>query len=913
MDKYRVTREIASSFSLSPQEAETARLLLEARAAALGYSFGEYMERYHPAGLAGRDENLPPQFRGYVRFLGGDAAAVLRAGQGADFSTFVHECAHVFRRQLAGALREQAEKAFGITGGKWGVEKEELFARGLEQWIKRRHGRDKSRAELYNRGRRFVDTVYRGMEHIVDIDPRMEAVYERLFEENAFRQDVYNGAVRQAAEGKLPENSHVFLGMTARIYEELGFERLPMAITAKHLYSTLRAGGELKDFNYHDLGEDLLQQIPRQLKKPLVIVQDPDRETEIISIITLRDKEGREIAVPIAQFQKGNFNGAEIDVNLVKSIYGKSGFENWLKAAIDDNRLLYFDKKRTGPALNGKLTHTVQDRSTLPRGPNPPDLLQNVSGFIPENIARYREEVKRRFPKRFTGGERVLYQRAEVPDGQLAFDFTAEQKTAEPVKPVAETPATQPEADAKPAAPHPNTGENFLRNFAAIAGSFKNDPVEAARFLLRAMEKTEREKALAAMRRAGCHDRESHHAYLRAALPPVAETPAPERETEFRPWGAWSDFNSRLSTAEREWFNGRAREILEKAGNVPPDEKDKAVLRRYSGFGGIARGGERGVLYDYYTSPPVARLVWDLLEKAGGVARGAKILEPSCGTGVFFAYAPPEKALSLTGVELDPRTAGVAKALHAGNGVEILSQSFEAFNLSQKAGGFDHVIGNAPFGERSAGTAALDMKDEKSLDNYFVSRSLDNLKDGGTMAMIAAPGVLENKTNEPFRLAAARKARFLGAVKLPDRSFRHSHTRVEPDILLFRKYPAGIRARLEALDDETFKSTPLYDRDFSEAYFENHPEHVAGELSKGTGQWGADEVKGDITRETVKTALERFNPASPVPETVFEEIRSRYDLPSASKTQTVSGLDGEELKQLEEKTLGPGAVKIFEN
>ena len=137
-----VTREIVEAFRLTDETAETARLLLEARAETLGYGFEDYILRYHPDGIAARDETLPEQWQGYVRFLGDDSAAILRAGKGADFPTFVHECAHVFRRQLAGELRERAERAFGIEGGVLDAEREERFAVGLERWINRRRVAD---------------------------------------------------------------------------------------------------------------------------------------------------------------------------------------------------------------------------------------------------------------------------------------------------------------------------------------------------------------------------------------------------------------------------------------------------------------------------------------------------------------------------------------------------------------------------------------------------------------------------------------------------------------------------------------------------------------------------------------------------------------------------------------------------
>jgi hypothetical protein len=114
-------------------------------------------------------------------------------------------------------------------------------------------------------------------------------------------------------------------------------------------------------------------------------------------------------------------------------------------------------------------------------------------------------------------------------------------------------------------------------------------------------------------------------------------------------------------------------------------------------------------------------MAWRLLAKTETIHEGARILEPSCGTGV----------------KLDGRTAGIAKLLH-NEQAEILNSSFEAFNLMDKAP-FDYVIGNAPFGERGADTMRLDQSDEKNLDRYFVSRSIDSLKEGGVMALIVAP------------------------------------------------------------------------------------------------------------------------------------------------------------------------------
>ena len=334
-----------------------------------------------------------------------------------------------------------------------------------------------------------------------------------------------------------------------------------------------------------------------------------------------------------------------------------------------------------------------------------------------------------------------------------------------------------------------------------------------------------------------------------------------EEEGPFKNYGAWIGYDTRLSPAGRNQINNAALALLDKPYDSLTVEEWN-TLRSYSGWGGIQTEGERGVLYDYYTSPPLARMTWRLLHKTDPIRANAKILEPSCGTGVFFQTAP--RGVELHGVELDPRTAAVASKLHPE--ANIRNMSFEAFNLANigRESRFDYIVGNVPFGDRTLATAFLDMREEKSLDKYFITRSLDNLVPGGAMALIAHPGVLANKTNEDWRYSIARKAQFLGAVKLNNHSFIHTHTTIQPDILLFKKHPADIEQRLSNIHLEEFKTTVFASwADTESGYFASHPGHVMGEVSKGTGQWGSDEVTGPNRAEDIENVIGAFTPEKP--------------------------------------------------
>ncbi|MDR0601518.1 MAG: SAM-dependent methyltransferase [Treponema sp.] len=374
----------------------------------------------------------------------------------------------------------------------------------------------------------------------------------------------------------------------------------------------------------------------------------------------------------------------------------------------------------------------------------------------------------------------------------------------------------------------------------------------------------------------------------------------------FRPYGAWVNFNHRLTATERNNLNNQAAALLEKdAASLTAGEKD--ILRSYSGWGGLAASNERGVLYDYYTSPPIADMTWRLLNRISPIPKGSRVLEPSCGTGVFFETAP--EGLILHGIELDKRTAEAAQRIHP-NAI-IQNMSFEAYNLAHRdiLKQFDYIIGNIPFGDRTLATAFLDMREEKSLDRYFISRALDNLEPLGAMALIAHSGILANKTNEEWRLDISRKAQFMGAVKLNDHSFHHSHSAIQPDILFFKKHPADIEQRLSALPYDAMRKTvfgqwALNDYD----YFKIKPHHVMGQISEGTGQWGHDEIKGTVTQDGINAMIAAF-----VPEVSFtaqyQEARAEFPIPEQREAKEYLNLNKEEQDAAADKKLLAGSVK----
>lgn len=391
-----------------------------------------------------------------------------------------------------------------------------------------------------------------------------------------------------------------------------------------------------------------------------------------------------------------------------------------------------------------------------------------------------------------------------------------------------------------------------------------------------------------------------------------ADLEKPISKMKFRDYGSWNASGKHLSPTKRAALNQQIAELL----LLPSDEiepKELALIRQYSGFGGTKVEDERGVLYDYFTSPPVARMVWKLANKIVPLKSGMRALEPSCGGGVFFDVAP--QGVDLTGVEYDSRTAAVASLLQPQ--ARIYHSSFEQFNLHQREK-FDVVVGNAPFGNRSVDTSFLDDPDEKSLDRYFISRSLDNLKGGAPMALIVGPGVMDNVTSKEWRAKMLRKGQFIGAMRLPNQSFKHTQTGVSPDIIMFRAYPKDIRSKLNLMSDEEIKAAGFWDEAWvNGTYYDEMPAHRLGRVERGN--FDSEITVGKLDPEDMDHALGGFKPREAKTIEEFAVIREKalqgqqtgfFADPGESKN--IEKLSEQEAAAVANKTLRVGMTKTVD-
>ncbi len=294
----------------------------------------------------------------------------------------------------------------------------------------------------------------------------------------------------------------------------------------------------------------------------------------------------------------------------------------------------------------------------------------------------------------------------------------------------------------------------------------------------------------------------------------------------------------RITKGQARKIREQCREILKKDDKDITDA-DKLILSQYVGAGGTDEEGSSnsGVLYEFYTPRNVISKVWQIVDKYNP-RQDKRVIEPSSGIG-RFAEGRKEK---FTMFELEKESARIAHILHPE--AEIVQGAFQENFLKNKKGRFtqkgfekfDVAVGNPPYGEYSGKYKGMgEGKEFKRYESYFMAKTLDTLEDGGIMAMVVPSGFMDGKTSYGKDLEKiVGKAELLEAWRLPNGTF--DSTDIGTDIVVFRK---GKGTTTEALTK----------------YFENNPDHVAGEVSTRIGRFGEETYIKPKDGETFESAV----------------------------------------------------------
>ncbi|WP_235388261.1 N-6 DNA methylase [Enterocloster clostridioformis] len=231
----------------------------------------------------------------------------------------------------------------------------------------------------------------------------------------------------------------------------------------------------------------------------------------------------------------------------------------------------------------------------------------------------------------------------------------------------------------------------------------------------------------------------------------------------------------------------------------------------------------------FYTPLEVSTAIYKVLEQMG--FQEGNLLEPSCGIGNFIGMLPKSmENAKVYGVELDTISAGIAQQLYQKS--SIAAQGFEEVNVPDSF--FDGVIGNVPFGDFKVSDKRYD-KYNFLIHDYFFAKSLDKLRPGGVMALVTSKGTMD-KENSNVRKYIAQRAELLGAIRLPNDTFKgNAGTEVVSDILFLQK-----RDRLIDIEPDWVHLDTDENGIRMSSYFVQHPEMILGEMKMVSGRFGPE-------------------------------------------------------------------------
>ncbi len=351
------------------------------------------------------------------------------------------------------------------------------------------------------------------------------------------------------------------------------------------------------------------------------------------------------------------------------------------------------------------------------------------------------------------------------------------------------------------------------------------------------------------------HSYNSNGEEIKEEYPPINYHISDDKvDTSF---GAKSRFEDNIKAIEL------LKELESEDRNATKEEQD--ILSRYVGWGGIAdafderknnwktererlklllneeeyKAAAHSTLSSFYTPNMAIDGIYKTLKKFG--FEKGNILEPSCAIGNFFGRLPSAFDKSkLYGVELDSISGRIAKKLYPNAKIEITG--YENSKVADEL--FDVAVGNVPFGNNTVYDKRY--KDKFLIHDYFFQKTLDKVRDGGIIAFITTDGTLDKKDTR-VREYIAKRAEFLGAIRLPNNTFtNNANAKVTSDIIFLKKRD---ELKQDISDEKWIYTSEYQDGMTINNYYIDNPNMMLGKMELQSTAYGYDNTLSPIDED----------------------------------------------------------------
>lgn len=184
----------------------------------------------------------------------------------------------------------------------------------------------------------------------------------------------------------------------------------------------------------------------------------------------------------------------------------------------------------------------------------------------------------------------------------------------------------------------------------------------------------------------------------------------------------------------------------------------------------------------------------------------------------------------LYGIEIDSISGNIARQLYQKNTIAV--KGYEDVELPDSF--FDVAIGNVPFGDYKLTDRRYD-KNNFLIHDYFFAKTLDKVRPNGVIAFITSKGTMD-KQNENVRKYISQRAELIGAIRLPNDTFKkNAGTTVTSDIIFLKK-----RDKVTDIDEDWIHLGQNEDGIEMNNYFVQHPEMILGKMEMVSGRFGEE-------------------------------------------------------------------------
>lgn len=266
------------------------------------------------------------------------------------------------------------------------------------------------------------------------------------------------------------------------------------------------------------------------------------------------------------------------------------------------------------------------------------------------------------------------------------------------------------------------------------------------------------------------------------------------------------------SIKKQDQINRTVRDLLVSKKDNEFTHEDKIILAQYEGDGGQTTNNDsdakgKGLLYEFYTPQQMIDKTWDIIQ--GYIKPGANVLEPSAGIG---KWAKNIQGIKFDMLEIDPTSSRIAKILNPES--DVKNMPFEKMFLDNmnrsvkqyKGKKYGAAVGNPPYGRMTGTYKKSEGKGFTRYENYFMSRSLDTLEEGGILAMVVPSAFLSKDSSNPEKKRIMDKCELVDAYRFPEGAF--SNTKYGTDLVILRKNTTGTQDNEHAFGNRFFQANP---------------------------------------------------------------------------------------------------------